>query len=256
MSSTSAALTKNALVTGAAKRIGRAIALALASAGYNIGVHYGQSRDDALALVGELEALGVKADAIQGDLSDVANIAGVIGKARDALGPIDVLVNNASVFADDRARNLTIDSWQMHMDTNLLAPVLLSQAFAAQSDIRPGASIINMIDQRVLKPSPPFFSYSMSKAGLWHATRTLAQALAPNIRVNAVGPGPTLRSIHQSEKDFEREARSTLLQKPTSPEEVAAAVIYLLNAPSVTGQMICVDSGQHLNWKTLDMFDL
>ena len=246
---------KTAIVTGAAKRIGRAIALALAKAGYNIGVHYGQSRDDALALVSELEALGVKAHAIQGDLSDVANVSGVIGKAREALGPIDVLVNNASVFADGRARSLTIDSWQMHMDTNLLAPVLLSQAFAAQADIRPGASIINMIDQRVLKPSPPFFSYSMSKAGLWHATRTLAQALAPHIRVNAVGPGPTLRSIHQSEKDFEREARSTLLQKPTSPEEVAAAVIYLLNAPSVTGQMICVDSGQHLNWKTLDMFD-
>lgn len=249
-------LQRTALVTGAAKRIGRVIALALAEAGYNIGVHYGQSRDDALALVTELEALGVRAHAVQGDLSDVANVAGVIGKAREALGPLDVLVNNASVFADDRARSLTIESWQTHMDTNLLAPVLLSQAFAAQADIRPGASIINMIDQRVLKPSPPFFSYSMSKAGLWHATRTLAQALAPNIRVNAVGPGPTLRSIHQSEKDFEREARSTLLQKPTSPEEVAAAVIYLLNAPSVTGQMICVDSGQHLNWKTLDMFDL
>ena len=110
--------------------------------------------------------------------------------------------------------------------------------------------------QRVLKPSPPFFSYSMSKAGLWHATRTLAQALAPTIRVNAVGPGPTLKSIHQSEADFAREARSTLLQKPTSPEEVAAAVIYLLNAPSVTGQMICVDSGQHLGWRTVDMLDL
>lgn len=253
---TKAAPKKTALVTGAAKRIGRAIALTLAKAGYDIGVHYGQSRDDALALAAELEALGVKAHALQGDLSDVASVAGLIGMARETLGPIDVLVNNASVFADDRARNLTIESWQTHMNTNLLAPVLLSQAFAAQKDIRPGASIINMIDQRVLKPSPPFFSYSLSKAGLWHATRTLAQALAPHIRVNAVGPGPTLRSIHQSEKDFEREARSTLLQKPTSPEEVAAAVIYLLNAPSVTGQMICVDSGQHLNWKTLDMFDL
>ena len=249
-------MTKTALVTGAAKRIGRAIAIALANAGYDIGVHYGQSRDDALTLVRELETLGVKAHAIQGDLNDVAHVAGLITRAREALGPIDVLVNNASVFADDRARNLTLDSWQMHMDTNLLAPVLLSQAFAAQSDIREGASIINMIDQRVLKPSPPFFSYSMSKAGLWHATRTLAQALAPHIRVNAVGPGPTLKSIHQSEADFAREARSTLLQKPTSPEEVAAAVTYLLNAPSVTGQMICVDSGQHLNWKTLDMFDL
>jgi NAD(P)-dependent dehydrogenase (short-subunit alcohol dehydrogenase family) len=249
-------LIKTALVTGAAKRIGRAIALTLANAGYDIGVHYGQSRDDALKLVSELEALGVRARAIQGDLSDVARVPGLIEKTREALGPIDVLVNNASVFADDRARSLTLASWQTHMDTNLLAPVLLSQAFAAQPDIREGASIINMIDQRVLKPSPPFFSYSLSKAGLWHATRTLAQALAPNVRVNAVGPGPTLRSIHQSEADFAREARSTLLQKPTSPEEVAAAVIYLLSAPSVTGQMICVDSGQHLNWKTLDMFDL
>jgi NAD(P)-dependent dehydrogenase (short-subunit alcohol dehydrogenase family) len=249
-------LTKTALVTGAAKRIGRAIAIALARAGYDIGVHYGQSRDEALSLVSELEALGVRAHALPCDLNNVAGVTGLIDEARAVLGPIDVLVNNASVFADDRARTLTIESWQMHMDTNLLAPVLLSQAFAAQADIRAGASIINMIDQRVLKPSPPFFSYSMSKAGLWHATRTLAQALAPSIRVNAVGPGPTLKSIHQSEADFAREARSTLLQKPTSPEEVAAAVIYLLNAPSVTGQMICVDSGQHLNWKTLDMFDL
>lgn len=249
-------MTKTALVTGAAKRIGRAIAIALAQAGYNIGVHYGQSRDDAVALVSELQTLGVRAHALQCDLNDVACVATLIDSARAALGPIDVLVNNASVFADDRARTLSIESWQMHMDTNLLAPVLLSQAFAAQGDIREGASIINMIDQRVLKPSPPFFSYSMSKAGLWHATRTLAQALAPNIRVNAVGPGPTLKSIHQSEADFAREARSTLLQKPTSPEEVAAAVIYLLNAPSVTGQMICVDSGQHLGWRTVDMLDL
>lgn len=249
-------MTKTALVTGAAKRIGRAIAFALAREGYDIGVHYGQSRDDALELVAELQAMGVKAQALQADLSQVATVAELVTAARAALGPLCVLVNNASVFADDRARNLTVESWQTHMDTNLLAPVLLSQAFAAQDDLPEGASIINMIDQRVLKPSPPFFSYGLSKAGLWHATRTLAQALAPKIRVNAVGPGPTLKSVHQSEADFAREARSTLLQKPTSPEEVAAAVIYLLQAPSVTGQMICVDSGQHLGWKTVDMMDL
>ncbi len=248
-------MTKSALVTGAAKRIGRAIAFALARAGYNIGVHYGQSHDEAFTLVAELEALGVKAHALQADLSDVAHVATLMTEANAALGPLDVLVNNASVFADDRARSVTIDSFSTHINTNLLTPILLAQAFAAQANLPAGASIINMIDQRVLKPSPPFFSYGLSKAGLWHATRTLAQALAPNIRVNAIGPGPTLKSIHQSEKDFEREARSTLLQKPTSPEEVAAAVIYLLNAPSVTGQMICVDSGQHLNWKTLDMFE-
>lgn len=249
-------MTKSALVTGAAKRIGRAIAFALAAVGYDIGVHYGQSHDEALALVSELEALGVKAYALQADLSSVTTVANLVSAANKVLGPLDVLVNNASVFADDRAKTLTIDSFSTHINTNLLAPVLLAQSFAAQANLPAGASIINMIDQRVLKPSPPFFSYGLSKAGLWHATRTLAQALAPNIRVNAIGPGPTLKSIHQSEKDFEREARSTLLQKPTSPEEVAAAVIYLLSAPSVTGQMICVDSGQHLNWKTVDMLDL
>ncbi|MDI7775229.1 SDR family oxidoreductase [Asticcacaulis sp. EMRT-3] len=247
---------KTALVTGAAKRIGRAIAIALAREGYNIGVHYGRSRDDALALVAELEAIGVRACALQADLADVATINHLIDDARASLGPIDVLVNNASVFADDRARSLTLESWRLHMDTNLLAPVLLAQAFAAQANLRAGASIINLIDQRVLKPSPPFFSYGLSKAGLWHATRTLAQALAPAIRVNAIGPGPTLKSIHQSEQDFERESRATLLRKPTSPEEVAEAALFLLRAPSVTGQMICVDSGQHLTWKTVDMLDL
>ncbi len=248
-------------MTGAAKRIGRAIALVLAKAGYDIAVHYGRSRDDALKLCDELTALGVRAHPLQADLGKVDTVAQLVEDARAALGPLDVLVNNASVFADDRARSLTVEGFRTHIDTNLLAPILLSQAFAGQVDLpshleNGGASIINLIDQRVLKPSPPFFSYGLSKAGLWHATRTLAQDLAPRIRVNAIGPGPTLKSIHQSERDFEREARATLLQKPTSPEDVAAAVMYLLNAPSVTGQMICVDSGQHLGWKTVDMMDL
>ncbi|MGZ3297861.1 MAG: SDR family oxidoreductase [Asticcacaulis sp.] len=238
-----------ALVTGAAKRIGRAIALSLAGAGHDIAVHYGRSRDDAEALADEIRKMGRRAAAVQADLHDPASTSALIGKARDALGPVSLLVNNASVFADDRVATLTVDSWRLHLDTNLLAPILLSQAFAAQNDLPAGASIINLIDQRVLNPSPPFFSYGLSKAGLWHATRTLAQDLAPRIRVNAVSPGPTLKSIHQSQADFDREARATLLQKPTSPEEVAAAVLYLLNAKSVTGQMICVDSGQHLEWK-------
>ncbi len=260
MSSISAALTKTdrpvALVTGAAKRIGRAIALSLAQAGYDIAVHYSTSADDAALLAEQLGALGVRAVPVQADLSDPAQASALIAQSCDALGAIDVLVNNASVFADDRVANVTADSWRLHIDTNLLAPILLSQAFAAQPDLPAGASIINLIDQRVLKPSPPFFSYGLSKAGLWHATRTLAQALAPRIRVNAVGPGPTLKSIHQTQADFDREARATLLQKPTSPEEVATTVLYLLNAPSVTGQMICVDSGQHLEWRSADDDDI
>ncbi len=145
---------------------------------------------------------------LQADLGQVETVTRLIDDARAALGPIDVLVNNASVFADDRARSLTVEGFRTHIDTNLLAPILLSQAFSAQADLPGGASIINLIDQRVLKPSPPFFSYGLSKAGLWHATRTLAQDLAPRIRVNAIGPGPTLKSIHQSERDFEREAKA------------------------------------------------
>jgi len=247
---------QTALVTGAAKRIGRAIATTLAHAGYDIAVHYGTSGEDAAAVAAELQTLGVRAVPVQADLGDVRQAGRLIDDAREALGPIGVLVNNASVFADDRVATVTADSWRTHIDTNLLAPILLAQAFAAQSDLPASASIINLIDQRVLKPSPVFFSYGLSKAGLWHATRILAQDLAPRIRVNAVGPGPTLKSIHQSQADFDREARATLLQKPTSPEEVAATVLYLLNAPSVTGQMICVDSGQHLEWRNADDDDI
>ncbi len=249
-------MTKTALVTGAAKRIGRAIATTLARAGYDIAVHYGTSRDDALAVCAELQSFGVRAAPVQADLGDVDQAARLMADARDALGPVTVLVNNASVFADDRVATVTAESWRPHIDTNLLAPILLAQAFAAQADLPPEASIINLIDQRVLKPSPVFFSYGLSKAGLWHATRILAQDLAPRIRVNAIGPGPTLKSIHQTQADFDREARATLLQKPTSPEEVAATVLYLLNAPSVTGQMICVDSGQHLEWRNADDDDI
>ncbi len=249
-------MTKTALVTGAAKRIGRAIATTLAHAGYDIAVHYGTSGEDATAVAAELRTLGVRAVPVQADLGDMNQAGRLINDARGALGPIGVLINNASVFADDRVATVTADSWRTHIDTNLLAPILLAQAFAAQDDLPPSASIINLIDQRVLKPSPVFFSYGLSKAGLWHATRILAQDLAPRIRVNAVGPGPTLKSIHQSQADFDREARATLLQKPTSPEEVAATVLYLLNAPSVTGQMICVDSGQHLEWRNADDDDI
>jgi len=249
-------LTKTALVTGAAKRIGRAIATTLARAGYDIAVHYGTSRDDAQAVASELQTFGVRAVPVQADLGDMHQAARLMADARAALGPISVLVNNASVFADDRLATVTAESWHTHIDTNLLAPILLAQAFAAQDHLPASASIINLIDQRVLKPSPVFFSYGLSKAGLWHATRIMAQELAPRIRVNAVGPGPTLKSIHQTQADFDREARATLLQKPTSPEEVAATVLYLLNAPSVTGQMICVDSGQHLEWRNADDDDI
>ncbi|MDC7683988.1 SDR family oxidoreductase [Asticcacaulis sp. BYS171W] len=246
-------MTKTALVTGAAKRIGRAVAFALARQGYAIGVHYGTSDAAAYDLVRELRALGVRAEALQADLSEPDSVKSLVPAAVSAFGSLSLLVNNASVFFDDRLGSMTVACWDKHMRTNLLAPVLLAQAFAAQGDVPDGAAVINLIDQRVLKPSPPFFSYGLSKAGLWHATRTLAQELAPRIRVNAVGPGPTLPSIHQSAEAFELEAASTLLQTRVTPDEIADAVVYLAQARSVTGQMICVDSGQHLGWQTPDM---
>lgn len=242
-----ATLPKTALITGAAKRIGRAVALRMAGEGFDIGVHYHTSKADAHSLVDELRSLGVKAHALQADLSDETSINSLIPKAVEVLGSVSVLINNASIFADDRLANITGASFAQHFNTNLLAPLLLSKAFAAQSPLPRDAVIINVIDQRVLKPSPPFLSYGLSKAALWHATRTMAQDLAPDIRVNAVGPGPTLKSIHQSHEDFDAEALATLLQKPTSPLDVAQAVIYLIKASCVTGQMICVDSGQHLS---------
>ena len=242
-----------ALVTGGAKRIGRAICLELAAAGFDVAIHHRDSANEAARLVDEVEALGACAVALSADLADVEATHALVGRAVDALGPLSVLVNNASVFADDRLDSLTGDSWAAHMDVNLRAPVMLAQAFAAQAP--DGAAIVNILDQRVLKPDPRFFSYGLSKSALWVATRTMAQALAPRIRVNGVGPGPTLPSVHQAAGEFEAEARATLLQRAGSPEAVARAVRWLVDAEQVTGQMIAVDGGQHLAWKTPDILE-
>lgn len=242
-----------ALVTGAAKRIGAAIATELAVQGFDVVVHYGASADAAYDLVLRLRAKGARAVAVSADLSQPEQVPSLLQQARAELGPVRVLVNNASVFAVDRLPSLSVQGLRAHLDTNLLGPIVLAQAFAAQPDLPPDAAIVNLIDQRVLKPSPPFFSYGVSKAALWYATRTMAQELAPHIRVNAVGPGPVLPSVYQSAADFEHEATSTLLQHAASPQEVAAAVCYLVSARSVTGQMICVDAGQHLLWRTPDL---
>lgn len=242
-----------ALVTGGAKRIGRAICLELAVAGFDIAVHHHTSHDEAAGLVREIEGLGRKAVALSADLRDVVATHELVGQAAEALGPLAVLVNNASVFEDDRLDTITGDSWDAHLDTNLRAPVLLAQVFARQAP--EGSAIVNILDQRVLKPDPRFFSYALSKAALWHATRTMAQALAPRIRVNGVGPGPTLPSVHQTDEDFAAEAAAVPLQRAGSPEAVAATVRWLVDAGLVTGQMIAVDGGQHLAWKTPDIVE-
>jgi NAD(P)-dependent dehydrogenase (short-subunit alcohol dehydrogenase family) len=181
---------------------------------------------------------------------------GLLPRAADALGPVTLLVNNASVFEQDAVGSITRHSWAAHIDANLRAPVLLSQALAAQEHwSAEGARglIVNLLDQRVWKPNPLFFSYTVSKAALWSATRTLAQALAPKIRVNGIGPGPTLPNVHGGEQAFEEEARHTLLERRATPDEIAAALRFLVQSPSVTGQMIAVDAGQHLAWRTPDL---
>lgn len=239
-----------ALVTGGARRIGRTIALALAGAGFDVVIHHRAAGDD-LSVIGEIEALGRRSAAVAADLSDEAQVRGVIPAATAALGPLSVLINNASVFLDDRVGTLSRASWDAHFETNLRAPLVLAEAFAAQAAA--GACIVNLLDQRVLKPNPQFISYSLSKAALWFATRTLAQALAPAVRVNGVGPGPTLPSIHQSQAEFDAEAANTPLGRRATPDEIAAAVLYLVDAPAVTGQMIAVDGGQHLAWRTPDI---
>jgi NAD(P)-dependent dehydrogenase (short-subunit alcohol dehydrogenase family) len=242
---------KTVLVTGAAKRLGRAIALHLAGAGWNVAIHYHGSADEAESAAAAVRALGVKAASLKADLSREDDTAQLIGRAAAELGPLSALINSASLFENDDWQSVSRASWDAHMETNLRAPFLLSQIFAKQ--VADKGAIVNIVDQRVLKPTPQFISYSLSKAGLYWLTTTLAQALGPNIRVNAVGPGPTMRNVRQSEEDFSRQRDATILKRGAEPDDVARAVHYLLDAEAVTGQMLAVDGGQHLIWQTPDV---
>lgn len=241
-----------ALVTGAGRRIGQVLALEAARAGYDVAIHYRGSADEAEETARAVQDLGRLALLVRADLADEDETRSLVAQAAP-LGPLTLLINNASAFEDDRVGGLSRATWDRHLETNLRAPVVLAEAMAeALPDDRHGL-VVNLIDQRVWRPNPQFFSYTISKAGLWWATQTLAQALAPRIRVNAIGPGPTLPSVHQAPGEFEAEAAGVLLQRRASPEEVAAALRYLIDASSVTGQMIAVDGGQHLGWKTPDI---
>ncbi len=244
---------KTVLVTGAAKRIGRTIALDLAEHGYAVAIHYRSSANDARALADEIAARGGRAATVAGDLADPAVPEQLIADATDALGPLTALVNNASIFERDDAATVSADSWDSQLDVNTRAPVLLARHFAAALPEGSTGGIVNLIDQRVLKPTPMFFSYAVSKEALWSATRMLAQGLAPFVRVNAVSPGPTLANVRQSADDFRRQQEAVLLGRGPSVREIADAVRYLLESPSVTGQMLVVDGGQHLAWETPDV---
>jgi NAD(P)-dependent dehydrogenase (short-subunit alcohol dehydrogenase family) len=252
-----------ALVTGAGKRLGRAMALELARRGHDVAVHYATSRDEAEAVAAEIRGLGQNAVTVQADLLDEAQIARLLPDAADRLGaPITCLINNASIFEYDNIRSATRESWDRHMESNLRAPFVLTQAMAAQVPApdqcemgEPVARglVINMIDQRVRKLTPEFMTYTLAKMGLWAFTQTAAQALAPHIRVNAIGPGPTLQGHRQTEMHFQRQRQSTVLGRGANPADITAALAYFLDAPAVTGQLLCVDGGQHLGWQTPDV---
>ncbi len=246
-------LPRIALVTGAARRIGRAIALKLATDGWQVAVHHNGSAAEAAGTVADIEALGQRAAALSADLADPAQVAGLIPACIAALGAPNCLVNNASLFLPDQVGGLEIDLWERHQAINLRAPVMLAQAFAIALPAGVEGNIVNLIDQRVWKPNPLFLSYAIAKNGLLAANTMLAQALAPRIRVNAIGPGPTLPSIHQSPEQFAQECRALPLEHGTSPEEIAAAVLFLIGARAMTGQMIALDGGQHLAWQTPDL---
>jgi NAD(P)-dependent dehydrogenase (short-subunit alcohol dehydrogenase family) len=246
-------MTKTVLVTGAAKRLGRAIALDLAANGWNVAIHYHGSEDDADTAAQAARAFGVDAAVLKCDLSKEADTATLVERAVKEIGPLTALVNSASLFENDDWQSATRQSWDDHMETNLRAPMKLSQDFARQLPQDAEGAIVNIIDQRVLKPTPQFLSYSLSKAGLHWLTTTLAQAMGPRIRVNAVGPGPTLRNARQSENDFARQRDATILKRGADPADICAAIRYLLEAPAVTGQMLAVDGGQHLIWQTADV---
>lgn len=252
-----------ALVTGAGHRLGRAISLYLGERGYDVAVHYNSSSAGADEVVAALSEMGRRGVALQANLLDEDATTSLLPRAAEALGgPITCLVNNASIFEYDTVSTATAESWDRHIGSNLRAPFILTQTMAAQ-ELAPANDgvgepistglIVNMVDQRVLKLTPEFITYTIAKMGLWAMTRTTAQALAPAIRVNAIGPGPTLRGGRQTEEHFSTQRSKTVLERGSNPADITGAVGYFLDAPAVTGQLICTDGGQHLGWQTPDV---
>lgn len=252
-----------ALVTGAGKRLGREMALYLARRGFDVAVHYAASRKEAEEVVKEITAMGRRACALRADLLIESQVEKLVPMAVQGLGgALTVLVNNASIFEYDTIRSATRKSWDRAMESNLRAPFVLTQAFADQAppagvdghgEPMASALVVNMIDQRVHKLTPEFMSYTLAKMGLWALTRTAAQGLAPQIRVNAIGPGPTLQGHRQSDGHFARQREATVLKRGANPADITAALGFFLDSPAVTGQMIAVDGGQHLGWQTPDV---
>lgn len=252
-----------ALVTGAGHRLGQAMAVYLAGRGYDVAVHYASSKAGADETVRLIQDAGGTAVALQADLLDDTATETLFAQAREALGgDITCLVNNASIFEYDTMTTASRATWDRHMQSNLRAPFILTQAMAAQG-LQPRQDdngepeavglVLNMVDQRVRKLTPEFMTYTLAKMGLWAFTQTAAQALAPAVRVNGIGPGPTLQGGRQSAEHFAKQRAATVLERGANPDDITAALGYLLDARAVTGQLICVDGGQHLGWQTPDV---
>lgn len=252
-----------ALITGGAKRLGRELALALARRKIDVAVHYNGSVDEAAETISRAASYGVRAVSLQADLLDLEATNELVARASKALGkPLDILVNNASIFEYDRLDTATPDSWERHINSNLRAPFFLTQAFGAQvPDVGMDANgervatsaVINIVDQRVRKLTPEFMTYTIAKMGLWAFTQTAARGMAPATRVNAIGPGSTIIGARQSQVHFDGQRKATILERGSNSEEIVAAMNYLLDSPAMTGQLLNVDGGQHLGWQTPDI---
>ena len=238
---------KTALITGCSKRIGRSMALYLGKKGYNIAAHYNSSKSDSCELVTELNNMGVQAKSFQLDLNKVKNIENFYKKVITHFKKVDILINNASIFELDSLATTSIEILEKHLNVNFKAPYLFSKFFVENNNKNKG-NIINIIDQRVMNITPYFLSYTISKSALWTMTRSLAMSLAPNIRVNAIAPGPTLQSKRQSSKQFIAQIKRTPLKKQVKLEEINEALSFILNTESLTGQLFLLDSGQNMGW--------
>lgn len=241
-------MARRVLVTGGAKRIGRAIVDRLANDGWDLVIHHHSSAEDAALAVEYVQSLGRDAVALSADLEDLTAVREMAAEANSSLGPLTAIVNNASIFIGDSVADEDLAVWDQHMNIHVRAPYALTQELQKQLPEDEHGCVVNVVDQRVFNPSKHFPSYTLSKMALWDQTQILARALAPRIRVNAVGPGPVLPSERQTDEDFHRQSMQTPLERAVDPAEVASAVSFLLDAASVTGQMIAVDSGQFMNW--------
>jgi NAD(P)-dependent dehydrogenase (short-subunit alcohol dehydrogenase family) len=244
---------RSALITGASKRIGRAIAIDLAANGFAVAIHANGSLDEAEAVVAELRQRGKTAISVKADLRILSETASLIGRAAAVLGPLDLLVNNASTFQNDSAGLFDAEAFDAHFAVHVRAPSILAAAFAEQLPGDVPGLIVNIIDQRVWALNPRFYSYTLSKSALWTATQTMAQSFAPAIRVNAIGPGPTIPSVRQTQEDFQKQIDGLIMKAGPGLDEFGRTIRFLFDTPSITGQMIALDGGQHLRWETPDV---